>query len=333
MSDLEADTSFSTLPARLKRRIDHAFNITARESDAQARKRRKLGETYDSQPRVKHTPVEAGGSIMEKNPAPGGFSVDDAAPGGFFVDDSMDGGGSIPESASTSDDDKSTDRSSGIDYINLSDIPSTLQLLDLQPDDGDVLSVFRNAATGWENKHVSRTDSQDDVHLRVSRKDWRAVCAALLDVGVRDGEDEDGESAVDVEMQDEEDEGAEEEEYSESESCSSVDGEDSDYEYQQGGFVHSKSRRQTAGRGRKRRGAARSSISPIGPYDEEEFGRQPNRITERQKTEARRAFALFFPGVPDEELDGKRIMIKDIARIATVLKEKLTTEDVRYAIH
>ena len=73
-------------------------------------------------------------------------------------------------------------------HIPLSLIPAALQSLDLQPDDPDVLAVFQNAASGWEASRGSAGRSQDE--LRVSRKDWRAVCAALLDTSAGDDGDE-----------------------------------------------------------------------------------------------------------------------------------------------
>ncbi|KAF8755578.1 hypothetical protein RHS01_05080 [Rhizoctonia solani] len=82
------------------------------------------------------------------------------------------------------------------DSIPLSMIPTGLQMLDLPPDDEEavtilpsVLSVFRNAATGWETRpgiRRRRSDSDDegavdkDVGLSVSWPDWREVCAVLL---------------------------------------------------------------------------------------------------------------------------------------------------------
>ncbi|CEL60382.1 hypothetical protein RSOLAG1IB_09600 [Rhizoctonia solani AG-1 IB] len=83
------------------------------------------------------------------------------------------------------------------DGIPLSMVPTGLQMLDLPPDDKEVLSVFRNAATGWENRPGMprrRTGSDDeavvdkDAGLLVSRADWRAVCAVLL--GQKEDEEE-----------------------------------------------------------------------------------------------------------------------------------------------
>ncbi|CAE6444449.1 unnamed protein product [Rhizoctonia solani] len=75
------------------------------------------------------------------------------------------------------------------------------QMLDLPPDDEDVMNVFRNAATGWESRtgvprrRGSESDEEvsvdKDAGLSVSREDWRAVCAVLL--GQKEEEEEDNE--------------------------------------------------------------------------------------------------------------------------------------------
>ena len=331
MSDSEIDPSFSVLHARVRRRIDRAFDAAAKEfgehRDEPARKKQKIQGNSAS---TSGAQVSAGGFIIDDVPAPGGFIADDA-PGGFVVDDDgAMGGGFIPESASTTDDDETMNSPNRIDQIPLSAIPSALQLLDLQPDDEDVLSVFRNAATGWENKHVSFAEKQDEAHLLVSRKDWRAVCAALMDDGAGDDEDRE-EDQEDAEMGGVEEDEPSGEEWVESDSASDPDeGDDSDDEYAGNASAQSKSRTQrtaTSRKGNTRRGAS-SPLSSLGSSDDEDFAGKAKRITPRQKAESRRAFALFFPDVPDTELDKKRVMIRDIARVAGLLKEKLTTEEV-----
>ncbi|KAG8740994.1 hypothetical protein FRC12_015826 [Ceratobasidium sp. 428] len=70
-------------------------------------------------------------------------------------------------------------------------IPSLNKMLDLPPDDQEVLTVFRNAASGWENPRPRRpkpgsdddkmeVEEDKDAGLSVSKEDWRAVCAVLL---------------------------------------------------------------------------------------------------------------------------------------------------------
>ncbi|KAG6853293.1 hypothetical protein C0991_005388 [Blastosporella zonata] len=73
-------------------------------------------------------------------------------------------------------DNVATDAGAGFEpaQIPMSLVPSALQLLDLPPDDDQVLAVFRNAASGWIT--ASSTDGG-----WVSREDWHAVCAVLLE--------------------------------------------------------------------------------------------------------------------------------------------------------
>jgi hypothetical protein len=57
----------------------------------------------------------------------------------------------------------------------------------------------------------------------------------------------------------------------------------------------------------------------------------PGKLTARQTLECRRAFALFFPDIVDlnsEKLDRKKIMIQDISRVATLLKEKIKADEI-----
>ena len=54
----------------------------------------------------------------------------------------------------------------------------------------------------------------------------------------------------------------------------------------------------------------------------------PEAATLRQ--DLRHTFALFFPDVSDDKLDTQRIMIKDIVRVAALLKEKITAEEVGF---
>src|SRR6266498_1739508 len=65
--------------------------------------------------------------------------------------------------------------------IALDLIPSALQRLDLPPDDEDVLSIFRNAASGWTSSSIKPLVLSDSSGKYISRDDWRAVCAVLLE--------------------------------------------------------------------------------------------------------------------------------------------------------
>lgn len=325
MSDSDTDPGFAALPLRVRQRIDRAF-------DRYATHRSTTGEPAAKRRRLDSQSATPGGFIAGDTAQAGGF-VNDFGGGGFLPEDGGAAGGFLPESP-RADDAHGHDATGAADadVIPFNMIPSALQALDLQPDDEDVLSVLRNAATGWENKGAAL---EDDAHLRVRRKDWRAVCAALLDVGGSADEDEDvdEDDAMEGGMDDEpadlsepsgdeyvasEDEDGDEDD--------AMDDDDDDGEYQAGGFVRSKSSRKATGKTRKGRGAS-SSLSPVAS-DEEDIEGRPKRVTARQKAEARRAFAMFFPDVPDTELDKQRLMIKDITRMASLISLKLTAEEI-----
>jgi hypothetical protein len=53
-----------------------------------------------------------------------------------------------------------------------------------------------------------------------------------------------------------------------------------------------------------------------------------SQLSTKQKAECREDFARFFPDVPDTELDRQKIMIKDVTRVANLLKEKIKAEEV-----
>ncbi|KAI0372751.1 hypothetical protein BV20DRAFT_44030 [Pilatotrama ljubarskyi] len=320
MADSEHDPAFAALPLSLQQRIDDAFdaalNGTHHTAGEPARKRRKLD----------HSPAPGGfvarGFIPEA-PAAGGFIVDEPTPvreespaaGGFFAED---------------DTSEAVERQT---HIPLSLIPTALQVLDLQPDDEDVLSVFRNAASGWGSNTRGRSGENEEEDALVSRKDWRAVCAALLDTGGPD-DDEDldmgDEGAGDREATEEAVEEAfsdSGEEYVQSGGSESEaeDDDSSDDDYQDGGgFVRSKKAKGSGAKtgGSTARRMSRQAASPKGSEEGEGHG-----LSARQKKECRAAFALFFPDVPEGELDKQRIRIKDISRVAKLLKEKITAEE------
>jgi hypothetical protein len=328
----DIDPTFSSLSPRLRKRIDRALDTACADAsdNGPSRKRRRVASA--SLPPSDATMSMAGGFIVD-DPAPGGFVVEDEDQpmgGGFIAEDrpSSDAGGFVPSSNSPSAEDEETRRS----RIPLSLIPQALQLLDLQPDDEDVLDVFRNAASGWENtvEGLNRRAASED-ELFVSRKDWRAVCAALLDTAsARDQEEQlqEDESMIEGESE------ASEDEYEGLDRTSDEVSEDDDSEdeYQEGGFMRSSLR----GKGKekakaapvaRKRGSRKASYSSDSSRDSLEA--RPRQLTARQKAECRRTYALFFPDVPDSELDGKRIMIKDITRVAGVLKEKISAEEVQ----
>ncbi len=256
----DVDPTFNALPPRLRKRIDRALNRACEEELAGTstpRKRRRIGSTRSSRP--PEDKIEPGGFLAEDSPAPGGFLPDDEDQpmgGGFLPDDaaSSEAGGFVPSSASVSVDGDDTDKTE-ITHIPLHLIPRALQLLDLQPDDQDVLDVFRNAASGWgSTARGSRIRGQGEQEMVVSRKDWRAVCAALLDTSAPDEEDgEESEGGVKMDVDESE---ASEEEYVGSDGQSEdPEEDDSEDEYQEGGFVRSTPQRRSCRRSRRSRSA------------------------------------------------------------------------------
>ena len=287
----------------LRTRIDNAF-YTA----------------LDPQNRPPHDPVDA----------PGGFLLDDN-PGGFLPP-------SPPAAGAGHETGHGPEQDEQISYIPLSRIPHALQLLDLPPDDEEVLTVFRNAATGWEDDVSSRrtahrrkrdpmitSEDNDVTEGHVSLRDWRAVCAAVMG---EDGDEDDveGSGAINGDDATDEDSSPELEESS---------GGSSD-EYR---ITETRSRKRSrkssaaigegAGAGATRKTRARKTQpattrrrSPLSPSTSAE-------ITPRQRRECLKAFLLFFPGVPEEEAQRRRLGVREVNAAATLLKEKIKTEEVR----
>ncbi|KAG0697894.1 hypothetical protein DFH29DRAFT_811064 [Suillus ampliporus] len=276
------DTGFIALSTRLRRRIDNAFDNAAgntSKSSNQPRKKRKL----DS--------AQPGGFATVEDVSPGGFLIEDA--GGFLIDENEGHTPSpSPDSAS----------------ISLSSVPAALQLLGLPPDDGEILSVFQNAASGWGAGLQGSSE--------VSRNDWRSVCAALLEAEDGGGSDDDGPSSVHSEMAalsgQEEDSGPDSDEYRMSADGDTSEREVSDEEYQDG--------RPADSRSRKPRNSSQSA-----PTDAR---LDAGQLSTKQKAGCREDFARFFPDVPDAELDRQKIMIKDVTRVANLLKEKIKAEEI-----
>src|SRR5258708_4304435 len=123
---------FSSLPRRVQRTIDNAFDTSINPNQ------------IDSGPR----PVKRRKTSVE--PSGGGFVVQS----------------SPPECQNT--------------QISLDLIPSALQHLDIPADDEEVLSIFRNAASGWASSS-SEPQSALNSDRYVSRDDFRAVFAVLLE--------------------------------------------------------------------------------------------------------------------------------------------------------
>lgn len=251
-------------------------------------------------------------------------------PGGFDTDTPDPPGGFIP--FKTNETEPSND-----DLIPLSLIPSALQLLDFPPDDEEVLQVFHNAAGGWSD--APQTDdlsivSDKEQGRTVARKDWRAVCAVII--SDRKDEDVAGGFLIDEEQvtltgrgrgnplqeegtEDEEDEYDESDNgaYQESSLSSLSSGHASDSESD--GYIGEPSSSKAKSKSRGRKSKCTSTSIPSGTP------------TLRQKRASLDAFALFFPSpVPltDADLITKRLMFKDIVRVADILKEKIKAEEV-----
>lgn len=299
------ESPFSTLPTPTKHRIDNAFNsIVNPPQPSHARKKRKT-----------HHDVSGNQSIPSGFiDAPGGFVLDDVQPGGFIVDDdddSFQAGGFVPDSSDLHDLDSDSSPQSQPSHIPLSLIPTALQLLSIPPDDPEILSVFQNAASGWKTKGSSSEWQGFGEEEAVSIDDWRAVCAVLLE-GAAAGEDEGEEIGMNEE---ESDGGSDGEEYQEDEDNDTSEP-SSDDEYIAGASER-KSKSKSKPDASRRRASSSASSSP-GP------------LTTRQTRSCRLAFSLFFPSIPDSDLDQQKITIRDIDRVAKLLKEKIKAEEVRF---
>ena len=188
------------------------------------------------------------------------------------------------------------------------------------------MSTFRNAAGGWG----------EDVEgeQAVSRRDWREVCAILLKSRVRSREgnentwnsspqagnspfpeeDQDMDALVESDLDDSEDEYRGDDAADEPTSASSDD-------------EYGLSSRRDVGPVRGSHAQVWSTKRHQQSSSASEAG-APSRLTARQREEARKTFALFFPHVSSEQLGKQRIVILDIARVANLLSIKLKTEEV-----
>jgi hypothetical protein len=297
------DVGFLSLGPNLRSRIDNAFHAALASDQQRDTSAFTVGLTHDTQ----------GGFLLDD---------DDSIPGGFLPSPPavVRGSGNEP---------KEDERPS---YIPISRIPYALQLLDLSPDDADVLAVFRNAATGWGDDHISAprstrrgrntSEGSDETEECVSLRDWRAVCAALMD----DGREEEGaKEADDVDMDDVDQNSSSG--MGES-SCESSD------EYHDAETV-AKSRKRprkstsasTAGYKKATRPRKTQSTTPR--RGDSVPASAVVEITPRQRRECLQAFLLFFPGVPEDVAKLRRLGVRELSAAATVLNEKIKTEEVR----
>lgn len=210
-------------------------------------------------------------------------------------------------------------------HIPLSCIPHALQLLDLPPDDDQVLAVFRNAATGWGEAHSSSlrslhrrpprgaSEDNDVAEQLVSLEDWRAVCAAIMNDGgdgVEEEENLDATGGEDLSSELEESSGGgSSDEYRVTEAAS-----------------RKRSRKSAAATQKTRVRKTRSAAARRGPPPSPSTSAE---ITPRQRRECLQTFLLFFPDVPEEQANRRRLGVREVNTAATVLNEKLKTEEVR----
>lgn len=325
------DPAFTALPRALQRRIDNAFRRAIGEKSS--RKRRKLDENGGYDQTSDNDSLGGGYVPLDPNALQGGFLQDEEGEvGGFIVDD--EGGGFIPElsqagpSTSAIPVDHRHDSqvqegegSSHADsHIPLSLVPTALQILDLPPDDEQVLLVFKNAASGWTSDPGSaRRSSRGAVSTEeaVSLRDWRAVCSVLLAPDVEDG-------GVDVGMAEDEDakmsagdsEGSSEE-YVESD----PEGEHDEYP-DDDNYSDTLAKRPT----RRRSTRARKDFDES---DSDIETRKNRPLTARQKETSRQAFSMFLSPSVDDDLENQRITISDLVRVSKELKENITYDQVR----
>ncbi|KAH9174689.1 hypothetical protein EDB89DRAFT_2067265 [Lactarius sanguifluus] len=217
--------------------------------------------------------------------------------------------------------------------------------LDLPPDDQEVLAVFRNAATGWGDGHISpprstrrgrntvaTSEEGDETEERVSLRDWRAVCAALMD----DGRGEEGvEEGGDVDIDDDDDDAGDIDQNS-----SSGLGESSSDEYRDTSAVaksRKRPRKSTSASTpdhkatRKTRPRKTQSVTPR--QGGSVSASAAMEITPRQRRECLQAFLLFFPGVPEDVAKLRRLGVRELSAAATVLNEKIKMEEMIEMLH
>ena len=286
-----SDPLFLTLPLRLQCLIDEAFNLTAVPSHIVNSK----GNDSDTIPQ-KNTTIGAGGFLVEP------YKSHPNASGPIIDDDILELQNNGRQAS-----------------IYLSSIPSALQLLDLPPDDSEVLSVFKNAASGWTSDSITSFEGLNPQEKFVSREDWRSVCAVLLEH--RSNEISSDDERLPTKMSksgDWQDVEPDSESYIDHES--GVDSaETSSDEY-----VEHHIRPQKRVKDQNRQSASRLARSVL--------HLNPTRLSTRQKETCLKAFALFFPEAPHHTLADHRIMIKDLQRVSKLLGEKIKAEEVNIYI-
>ena len=177
---------------RQRKAIDKAFERGINVSSNRAGKRRKVDDG-----RAVDIVQNEGGFVDDRAGSEGGYHD---VEGGFMVEDDEGGGGGflVDGAEEVNTDEEITNgrkaedglASNSVERIPLSALPRLLAALSL-PNDDDVLGVFRSSASGWdvEDAATRRRNREDEGELTVERKDFRAVCAALM------GPDEMGDKA------------------------------------------------------------------------------------------------------------------------------------------
>ncbi|KAJ7657749.1 hypothetical protein DFH06DRAFT_1197052 [Mycena polygramma] len=245
--------------------------------------------------------------------------------GGGFIPEAS-GGGFLPDNAD----------SESPSQIALSAVPTALQRLDLPPDDEQVLVVFKNAASGWRSltnraEEIRESDGEEGAEkLWVSREDWRAVCAVLLEHHAEeyDDRDSDGVGAGDDQMYGDVDvvagtgSGAEEEEdeYQEPEPDAESDSDSDEYVEESPSKRRRTRARTTTRRARSGSSSSASSTSPSAP--------KTQKLTARQTQSCLETYALFFPGASQDELATQRIGIKNIQTLSKLIGDNLKGAEI-----
>lgn len=225
-------------------------------------------------------------------------SLEPEEAGGFLLDEEEDSM-SINSGGQTADE------------LPLFLVPRALQLLDLPPEDTELMEVFKSAA--YQRKADQNSVLGDKSYERdivISKGDWRKVCSTLL---------LDGDNNI---------------ESSESNTSSSsgpgVDSDDSADDY-----IVETPKKKNSGRGPTTRQPRKQKMD----YSKGALGKGADRmgVTERQKEDALSTFALFFHDstayengdLSVQELTQRRITIEDVAKAAKSIKEKISADEVR----
>jgi hypothetical protein len=253
---------FDSLPPQLQRRIDCALDQALQNHD---------------QP--------SGGFLVEEtNSNP--LYIGGVGHGGLIIDDQV----------------SQLERPELRSHIPLSAIPSALHYLDIPPDDEQVLSVFRNAASGWTSSSDEHNKMKEGI---ISRDDWRSVCAVLFEN--HEEEYANGSESGPMDF----DEFRVSDRENDSEDPLSVSTDD---EYIENPIAASSHRRAK----HKSKSTSFSPSSHPSP---------PEKLSPRQQHTCLETFALFFPSIPTTEVVNQKITIKDIQRVSKLLGEKIKVNE------